>query len=64
MKRIKDIFIFGALGWGVPFGIIFTLYRYYTKEVFTPIFGSWIIFIITCLIAGSIVAYLILKDNK
>lgn len=64
MKEIKKIFIFGALGWGISFGIIFTLYRYYTQEIFTPIFGSWIIFIIICLIAGSIVAYLILKDNK
>lgn len=64
LRKIKEIFIFGSLGWGIPFGIIFTLYRFYVQENFTPIFGSWIIFMIVCLVAGSIVGYFIFKNNK
>ncbi|CAM3445127.1 hypothetical protein [Arcobacter aquimarinus] len=64
MKKIKDILIFGTFGWGVSFGIIFALHRYYIDNITTPPFGSYIVFSILCLVAGTLFGYFTSKIKK
>lgn len=64
IKKIKEVFLYGGLGWGLPFFVFFSILRWI--EYKSPAFGSLTVFIVISIIAGCIFGLItqILNKNR
>lgn len=51
-KKFKEVFLYGGLGWGLPFFVFFSILRWI--EYKSPAFGSLSVFFVVSVIAGCI----------
>lgn len=63
IKKIKEVFLYGGLGWGLPFFVFFSILRWI--EYKSPAFGSLSVFFIVSVTAGCVVGLItkiLIKD--
>ena len=51
-KKIKEVLLYGGLGWGLPFFVFFSILRWI--EYKSPAFGSLTVFLVISIIAGCV----------
>lgn len=64
LKKIKEVLLYGGLGWGLPFFVFFSILRWI--EYKSPAFGSLTVFMVISIIAGCIFGLItqILNKNR
>lgn len=63
IKKIKEVFLYGGLGWGLPFFVLFSILQWI--EYKPPAFGSLSVFFIVSVTAGCLVGLItkiLIKD--
>lgn len=61
-EKFKWIFLYGGLGWGIPFACLLSVIRETQDK---PIaFGSFPIFVAVCIFAGMIFGFLMTQLSK
>lgn len=62
-KKIKQVFLYGGLGWGLPFFVLFSILRWI--EYKSPAFGSLGVFFVVSVMAGwfsGLITQILIKD--